>query len=142
MERLPEFIANHLFLVALLVAISSLLLWNIFFSIIASSQVPAAEVIRLINHKNAEILDIRSAEDFKQGHIINAINIDMKTLGEQEKWLEKYKDKIIVVCCRQGSESMRVTQNLKIKGFKKFYSLKGGISAWQNANLPLAKGNT
>jgi len=140
MEKIPEFIANHLFLVSLLVAISSLLFWNIFFSAIGASQIIPAEVTRLINHEDAELLDIRSAVDFENGHIINAVNIDVATPGDREKELEKYKDKTVVICCGQGQDSIRVARSLKKKGFEKFYSLKGGISAWQNANLPLTKG--
>ena len=140
MEKLPEFIANHLFLVSLFVAISSLLFWNIFFSAMGASQMVPAEVTRLINHEDAELLDLRSAKDFEKGHIINAVNIDMATLGDREKELDKYKDKTVVICCAQGQESIRVARNLKTKGFEKLYSLKGGISAWQNANLPLTKG--
>jgi rhodanese-related sulfurtransferase len=140
MEKIPEFIANHLFLVSLLVAISSLLFWNIFFSAMGASQIVPAEVTRLINHEDAALLDVRSAEDFERGHIINAVNIDVATLGDREKKLDKYKDKTVVICCAQGPESIRVARSLKMKGFEKLYSLKGGISAWQNANLPLTKG--
>ena len=140
MEQIPEFIANHLFLVSLLVAISSLLFWNLFFSAMGASQIVPAEVTRLINHEDAELLDVRSAEDFANGHIINAVNIDATTLGEREKELDKYKDKTVVICCGQGQESIRVVRSLKMKGFEKLYSLKGGISAWQNANMPLTKG--
>ena len=140
MEQIPEFIANHLFLVSLFVAISSLLFWNLFFNAIGSSQIVPTEVTRLINHEDAEVLDIRSAEDFANGHIINAVNVDVATLGDREKELDKYKDKTVVVCCAQGQESIRVARSLKTKGFEKLYSLKGGVSAWQNANLPLTKG--
>jgi len=139
MERLPEFIANHLFLFSLLVAITSLLLWNIFSGALGASQIVSAEVTRLINHEDAKVLDIRSAEEFEKGHIINAINFDVKTLTEREKELEKYKDKTVVICCGQGQESIRIARSLKMKGFEKLYSLKGGISAWQNASLPLTK---
>jgi rhodanese-related sulfurtransferase len=142
MERIPEFIANHLFLVSLLVAISSLLFWNLFFSAMGSSQIVPAEVTRLINHEDAAVLDLRAAVDFENGHIINAINIDAAKLAEREKELEKYKDKTVVICCGQGQESVRVARSLKIKGFEKLYSLKGGISAWQNASLPLTKGKS
>ncbi len=140
MERLPEFIANHLFLFSLLVAITSLLLWNIFAGAIGVSQIVSAEVTRLINHEDAEILDVRSANEFEKGHIINAMNLDATTLAKRGKELEKYKDKTVVICCGQGQESIRVARSLKMKGFEKLYTLKGGISAWQNANLPLTKG--
>ena len=64
----------------------------------------------------------------------------MKTLPEREKELEKFKNKTVVICCGQGQESTRIARSLKMKGFEKLYSLKGGINSWQNANLPLTKG--
>ena len=139
MEKLPEFIANHLFLVSLLVAISSLLLWNILAGSIGASQIVPAEVTRLINHENVEILDLRSAEDFANGHILNSVNLVAAALDEKQKELEKYKDKTVILCCNQGQESVRVARTLKMKGIEKIYCLKGGIIAWQNANLPLTK---
>ena len=139
MEKLPEFIANHLFLVSLLVAISSLLLWNIFAGSIGAAQVVPAEVTRLINHENAEVLDLRSAEEFERGHIINSVNLAAVTLEEKQKELEKYKDKTVILCCNRGQESIRAARILKMKGLEKLYCLKGGIAAWQNAKLPLTK---
>jgi rhodanese-related sulfurtransferase len=139
MEKLPEFIANHLFLVSLLVAITSLLLWNVFAGSIGASQIVPAEVTRLINHENAEILDLRTAEDFAKGHILNSVNLVAASLDEKQKELEKYKDKTVILCCNQGQESVRVARTLKMKGIEKLYCLKGGITAWQNANLPLTK---
>ena len=140
MERIPEFIANHLYLFSLFLAIASLLVWNIFAGALGGSQIAPAELTRLINHEDAEVLDIRKTDEFEKGHIINAINMEVTTLADREKELEKYKDKTIVICCAQGQESVRVARSLKIKGFEKPYSLKGGINAWQNANLPLTKG--
>jgi rhodanese-related sulfurtransferase len=139
MEKLPEFIANHLFLVSLLVAISSFLLWNIFAGSIGATQVLPAEVTRLINHENAEVLDLRSAEEFEKGHIINSVNLAAATLEEKQKELEKYKDKTVILCCNRGQESIRVARIFKMKGLEKLFCLKGGIAAWQNANLPLTK---
>lgn len=139
MEKLPEFIANHLFLVSLLVSITSLLLWNILAGSIGALQIVPAEVTRLINHENAEILDLRSSEDFAKGHILNSVNLVAATFDEKQKELEKYKDKTVILCCNQGQESVRVARILKMKRIEKLYCLKGGIIAWQNANLPLTK---
>ncbi len=139
MEKLPEFIANHLFLVSLLVAITSLLLWNIFSGAIGVTQIAPTEVTRLINHENADVLDLRSSKEFEKGHIINSINLVASALEGSEKELGKYKNKTVILCCGHGQESIRVARILKMKGFGKLYCLKGGITAWQNTNLPLTK---
>ena len=139
MEKLPEFIANHLFLVSLFVAITSLLLWNIFSGAIGVTQIAPTEVTRLINHENADVLDLRSSEEFERGHIINSVNLVASGLEESEKELGKYKGNTVVLCCGQGQESIRIARILRMKGFEKLYCLKGGITAWQSANLPLTK---
>ncbi len=141
MERLPEFVANHLFLFSLLIAILMLLIWNLFGDMLSGvkSLIPA-EVTRLINQDNAQVVDIRSQTDFEKGHIIGAINISIDQLGSQLDKLKQYKDQGIILCCTSGSDSVKETRKLMNEGFEKAYCLNVGILAWQNANLPLTKG--
>ncbi len=138
MERLPEFIANHMFLCTLFVSLLLLVLWN-FFSDTLSGLKPAepGEVTNLINRDNALVLDIRSEENFKDGHIINAMNIPAAKLQESVSSLEKYKDSPVVLYCQNGGEASRLLKFMKQSGFSKLYFLKGGLMAWQNANFPV-----
>ena len=140
MERLPEFIANHLFLCTLFVSILMLLIWNfVGDSVTGMKPLTPAEATNLINRENAIILDLRSESDFGQGHIINAMNIPAKQLSDSSSKLEKHKDVPIVVYCQNGSESSRMIRELKQKGFEKLHFLRGGLEAWQNSNFPVTK---
>jgi len=140
MERLPEFIANHLFLFSLLVALLMLLAWNLFGdSMSGVKTMSPAEVTRLINHDNAVVVDIRPAEEFKDGHIINAMNMPVADLESRRKELEKHKDKPVVLYCQGGAESGRVIRGFKHEGFGNLYVLKGGMQAWKSAGLPLTR---
>lgn len=140
MERLPEFIGNHLFLVSLFVAILTLLLWNLFGSVMTGiQQVPPAEVTRLMNHEKAMVLDVRATSDFEIGHILGAINIPDKEMENEQKKIEKYKQKPIVIYCNTGSQSARAARTLKMQGYEKVYCLNGGLQAWKTANLPVSK---
>ncbi len=140
MEHFPEFVTNHLFLFSLLVAISSLLIWNLFGNAMSGiSQVIPMEATRLINHENAVILDLRSENNFKEGHIINAINIPAERLSERQNELQKYKERHVILYCNNGTESARATHILKHNGFEKIHCMKGGLLAWRNANLPLTR---
>lgn len=141
MERIPEFIANHLFLFSLFIAILSLLLWNIF-SATGVQQLSPARITGLINHENAIVIDVRSAKEFADGHIINAINIIAEKLIEKEQKFLEYKDKTVIICCSRGQDSIRVARNLAPHGAAKIYCLQGGINAWRDNNFPLAKENT
>lgn len=141
MERFPEFVANHLFLFSLLIGILMLLLWNLFGDMLSGvKMLLPAEVTRLINHDDAKIVDIRSQTEFEKGHIINAINIGTEQLGEKLDKLKQYQKQGIILCCDNGTVSAKEARKIMNEGLEKIYCLKGGILAWQNANLPLTKG--
>ncbi len=141
MERIPEFVINHVFLFSLLFAILTLLMWNIFSDMLSGIKtLLPEEVTRLINHDDAKVVDLRAQADFEKGHIIDAINISADQLDGQLDKIKKFKDNGIVFCCASGSVSAKEARKLMNEGFEKVYSLKGGILSWQNANLPLTKG--
>ena len=140
MEKLPEFIGNHLFLSTLFIAILTMLLWNLFGSVITGiQQIPSAEVTRLMNHEKALVLDVRSSDDYSNGHILNAMNIPDKDISQENKKLEKYKQLPVITYCNSGAISARSARMLKMQGYEKVYCLSGGLQAWQSANLPVTK---
>jgi rhodanese-related sulfurtransferase len=142
MERIPEFIGNHLFLVTLFLAILILLLWNLFGSAVSGvAQVPPAEATFLINRENAVVLDVRGSSDFTAGHILNALHIPETEVESRIRELQKHKGRPIVAVCSNGMNSARTARLLKNSGFERVYLLKGGIAAWQNASLPLTRGS-
>ena len=140
MENLPEFIGNHLTLVTLFIAILVMLMWNIFSTTsIGINQIQPAELTRLINREHAVVIDVRSQDDFNNGHILNARNIPEGELQSRGKDLEKHRAAPVVACCGTGMTSQKSAKTLKAMGFEKIYVLKGGINAWQSANLPLTR---
>lgn len=141
MERFPEFVANHLFLFSLLIAVLTLLAWNLFGDRLSGiKSVATDEVTRLINREDAKVIDVRPQSEFDKGHIIDAINISTDQLANSLDKLKHYKDKGIIFCCTNGSVSVRDARKLMQAGYEKVYCLKGGILSWENANLPLTRG--
>ena len=141
MERLPEFIANHLFLFMLLISILMLLAWNIFGSNLNGVPlIQPAEVTRLINQQDAVVLDVRKESQYEAGHIINSMNIPQEHLAGQLNKLKPYKDKGVIVYCDTGAISGKQARKLLDEGYEKIYCLKGGMPTWKNAGLPIAKG--
>lgn len=141
MEHLPEFIGNHLLLVTLTIAVFVLLVWNLVKDNLAGvKQLSPAESTRLINREHATVLDISSSQDFAGGHIIDARNIPHTELANHAKDLAKLKQKPVIICCPTGTTAVRVARDLRNRGFEQVYILKGGLQAWQGANLPLSKG--
>ena len=140
MERLPEFIANHLGLVSLFIAILALLLWHIFGSSLSGlSKIGPAEVTRLLNQEKALLLDLRTITDFSSGHILNARNIPAEELEGRQKELQKHKKSPIILCCSRDADGIKAGRILKYAGYEKLYLLKGGLEAWRTANLPVTR---
>ena len=77
--------------------------------------------------------------EFKDGHIVNSINIPLNGFANNIKQLEKYRDRPIVAVCRSGSRSGAACSQLRKHGFENVKNLRGGIMAWESANLPVKR---
>jgi len=102
---------------------------------------PAFEFIQK-NRRNSNfvVLDIRTPQEFQDGHIEGAINIDYRspTFGTDLDRLEKTKT--YFVYCRIGRRSGDAIGIMIRKGFTSIYRTPGDIVAWRAAGLPLVKG--
>ena len=138
MEQLIEFSGNHLMLVIALFVISGALAWNLIAGG-GKNNIPPHEATNLINHESAVVVDVRPIADFNKGHIVNSINLPINGFKNQVKQLEKHKSKPVIISCRSGNQSQMACRELRKAGFEKVYNLRGGVFAWQSANLPLTK---
>lgn len=138
-----EFIVQNLFLFIALAVIVVLLVANIVIgSLYGGAQVSPTEVTKLINRDGALVLDVRDHAEFATGHILDAQSFPLKELRERFRDLENHRGRPIVINSRAGSDAIKAARLLKKAGIEKVYRLQGGMLAWQNANLPLAKGAT
>lgn len=97
---------------------------------------PAA--VALLNEDNTVVIDLRDKDIFRNGHIINAINASKDDF--EQKRMDKYKDKPLLLVCARGTESTALAGKLRTEGFSQPLVLAGGIAAWQSSDLPLIKG--
>jgi len=141
MDQLLEFAGNHSLLLGAFVAVALALLWNIVFDRIGRNAVGPVDATNLINHEKAVVVDVRSMAEFKQGHIINAINAPLNGLGKQLQQLERHKERPVIACCRSGSRSRVACRMLEKAGFNRVHNLRGGMMAWENASLPIKRGS-
>lgn len=139
MHQLLEFAGNHLLLVGALIAILSLLIYNLAIDMGGKGMVSPQQATELINREDGVVVDVRPMADFNKGHIIRAINIPMSGFQNQLGQVEKYKKKPIIVACRSGAQSSLACKQLQRNGFERVYNLKGGILAWQSKNLPMSR---
>ena len=90
----------------------------------------------LITKPDVVLLDVRTADEFKEGHIENALNIDVKQDDFMEKAKALPKDKTIAVYCRSGKRSANAADKLASEGYK-VVNLLGGIIAWKDGGRPV-----
>ncbi|BBP00106.1 rhodanese-like domain-containing protein [Sulfuriferula nivalis] len=132
-----EFVQSNIWLIILAAFSGFMLLFpNMRSKLGGGQEVDATEAVQLINHENALVLDVREFNEFSAGHIANAKHIPVGQLADSIKTLEKHKELTIVVNCRSGGRSAMACSVLRKNGFTKVYNLRGGITAWQQANLP------
>jgi rhodanese-related sulfurtransferase len=138
-EQLIEFAGNHTLLVTAFLIVLSALIWNLVANPGGKNAVDPLGATALINHEDGVVLDVRSIAEFKDGHIVNSINIPLNSLGNNTKQLEKHRNKPIIAVCRSGSRSGAACNLLRKQGFENVKNLRGGIMAWESANLPVKR---
>jgi phage shock protein E len=106
-------------------------------AVVGCGQSPAAagvdvsvdEALRLWQNKEAILIDVRTPDEYRDGHIPGVANIP---LAELEKRLgEVPKDKKVVIICRTGNRSAQGTKLLRGKGFDNVVNSTGGMSTWK-----------
>lgn len=94
---------------------------------------------QFIAKPNVQLLDVRSSEEFLEGHISSAINVDAQGSHFVDNATAKLdKGKQVAVYCRSGRRSARAAQQLTKAGFK-VTNLTGGIIDWQVAGKEVVK---
>ena len=84
-------------------------------------------------------LDVRTEEEYADGHIANTINIDvLKDDFEKKTKATLPKDKVIAVNCRSGKRSKNAARILVKNGFK-VIELDAGYNDWLAKGMPVTK---
>lgn len=81
--------------------------------------------------KDVQLIDVRTAKEYKAGHIDDAINIDIRNGSAFREEVAKLdKTKPIYIYCHSGGRSNRASKILEELGFKEIYDFSGGWSTW------------
>lgn len=136
-----QFAKNHTLLIAAWVAIFIATIYVFIKTALSKvTLVSNSQAISLINDKDAVVIDLRSLDEFKRGHIIHSqqfVPSDIKNhnLGK----LEQHKDVPVILVCATGMNAKSSAEQLSKQGFSQVYALQEGIAGWTAANLPLVK---
>jgi len=94
----------------------------------------------LVGKPDVVVLDVRTPEEFAQGHIMTAVNLDVTAADFGAKVAGLDRTKSYALYCRTGVRSAGALSRLVDAGFAKAVDLKGGIVAWSAAGLPVTTG--
>ena len=138
MSQILEFFNHHPYLVAafggaLLLAIAN----EVHGLITGGVRLAPLQAVRLINDREAIVVDLRAAGDYKKGHLLNALNLPAAKLAERAGELGKDKSKPVLLYCALGSVAGEAAAQLRKLGYSEVYPLRGGINGWLSSNLPV-----
>lgn len=99
-------------------------------------QVDAQTFKSLIESREGVLLDVRTPEEFNQGHLAGAELIDFYERTFQSEIAKLDKGETYYVYCRSGNRSGQTLEMMQSMGFTDVYGLKGGINVWRGAGFP------
>ncbi|MBS1557168.1 MAG: rhodanese-like domain-containing protein [Bacteroidetes bacterium] len=94
---------------------------------------------KLAATKEKTILDVRTPEEFKEGHLSGAQQLDVHQKDFREKAAKLDKSKPLFVYCLGGVRSRSAASILASLGFSTIYNLEGGIQSWEAGKKPIVK---
>ena len=106
----------------------------------AVKNIKVADAAKLLaEKKEVVVLDVRTPEEFKAGHLKGAVNINIQSPTFKEDVSKLDKSKTYLVNCAAGGRSTRACNAMGGFGFKDTLNLEGGFKAWTAAGQPVEK---
>lgn len=93
--------------------------------------VPAAKFKELMKNQDAQIVDVRTPEEFAGGKIGDAQNINFFDADFKTQIDALDKDKPVLIYCAAGSRSAKAVSIMKGMGFSEIHELQGGYRSWR-----------
>jgi rhodanese-related sulfurtransferase len=134
-----EFVQNNLLLIAVAFASGAMLIWPLVRRGSGGPWVSTLQATHMINRDDALVIDVRDAAEYAKGHILGARSAPLADLERKLPELAKFKTRPVIVNCDSGNRSTNAIGILRRNGFANVYNLAGGLSAWQQAGLPVEK---
>jgi rhodanese-related sulfurtransferase len=107
------------------------------------STISPKEAYNLIQNNKSNpdfvLIDIRTPQEFKSGHLKNAILIDYYSKDFLKKMKSLDKNKTYLIYCRSANRSTKTLKKIKNMKFTSLYNMGKGIKGWAKAGFPIYK---
>lgn len=102
------------------------------------TQLTPDEFEKGMTQPNIQILDVRTAAEFRNGHIKNALQADWRDNAQfKDRTQHLDKNKAIYIYCLSGGRSAAAAEWLRNQGYKQVLELTGGLTSWNSAGKAL-----
>jgi len=95
------------------------------------------QLVQVLKDDSLVVVDVRTAQEFKSGHLKGALSIDFRSFDFESKIKKLDKKKTYLLYCRSGNRSGQAMAVFKQNGFTKVYNQQGGIIELNNRKHPL-----
>ena len=120
----------------LLVLLSSASLWaQPIQGRLSDTKKTPEKVVQEVKKKDSYLIDVRTPEEYREGHLLYAQNIDYKSAAFKEELAKLDKRKPVYLYCRSGNRSGKAVDTLALLGFKEVYNI-GGFELLKTDGLP------
>lgn len=93
----------------------------------ANNNISYDDLKELMRNKEIYLIDVRSGQEYEEGHLDGAINIPVYNIENEIQKNVKNKNDIIILYCSSGSRSKKAKNILEKLGYTEVYNLKEGI---------------
>ena len=100
---------------------------KILYRSITNKEISYEELIKMSKEKLVYLIDVRSSQEFEEGHLDGAINISVDNIENEVEKIIKNKEEVIIVYCSSGTRSKNAKNILEKLGYTNVYNLKNGI---------------
>jgi rhodanese-related sulfurtransferase len=132
-----KFLLDNLFLIAIALISGGMAVWPLLRARAGGPTLGTLAATQLMNSRDVQIVDVRSAAEFSGGSLRQARNIPLPDVAAQAPGLPK--DKPAIVVCETGRRSSLAAVKLRSAGINEVFILAGGLEAWRAAGLPVSK---
>ena len=105
----------------------------------AIELITAAELKEISKIEGIQLVDVRTPNEYNEGHLPNALNIDFLDKNFEINIQQLDKTRPVIVYCQRGSRSAKCASQLIANGFVKIYDLDNGFSKWKSSGLEVEK---
>jgi rhodanese-related sulfurtransferase len=102
-------------------------------------QIDIEQFDKMRTQKDTVVLDVRTSQEYKQGHVPGSINVDISDPQFRKKVEELDKSKSYLVHCARGVRSARATKIMAPMGFTNLFDYHGGFDEWKKSGKPVDK---